>query len=79
MLVYRVMRDDGTLLAYKIAMRQLDRVEKTLRTFRGKMVRMGVDTRENSDIIQVAINRAVNKKIQLVNSWWKEHPYAPGS
>ncbi len=72
MLVYRVMRDDGSMLAYKIAMRQLDRVEGTLRLFRGKMTRMNEDTRVNSDIIQVAINRAVNKRIRLVNDWWSK-------
>ncbi len=58
--------------AYQASMNQLDRVEMILRAMRGKLAVLRVDTKENSDIIQTAINRAVRKRIRLVNLHWKK-------
>ncbi len=74
MLIYRVMRDDGSMLAYKISMRQLDRVESNLRVMRQRITRHPTFNGSGGvgRIIQVAINRAVSKRIRLVTEWWKE-------
>ncbi len=76
MLLYRVMRDDGSKLAYRIAMNQLDRTEGTLRVMRQRMF-FGHRHYDHvvGRIIQVAIDRAVSKRIRLVTKWWKEHPF----
>lgn len=79
MLVYRVARDDGTKLAYRISMQQLDRTEEKLRDFRkaslGPSTALGygiVWKDVVARILQVAIDRAVGKKIRLMTNWWKE-------
>lgn len=70
MLVYRVMRDDGSKLAFQIAMRQLDRTEDTLRVMRQRMIRSDEPFYwQVGEIIQVAINRAMSKKIRLITDW----------
>jgi hypothetical protein len=72
MLICRVMRDDGSMLAYQIAMRQLDRTERTLRVMRQRMF-YGPSHFDHvvGRIIQVAIDRAVSKRIRLSTDWWK--------
>ncbi len=76
MLICRVARDDGTKLAYRIAMKQLDRVEDTLREMRQRMIRSDEPFYwQVGQIIQVAIDRAVSKRARLVTEWWKAHPF----
>lgn len=82
MLIYRVARDDGTKLAYQLAMQHLDRTEGTLRVLRQRT--LGPSTALGhgvvwkdvvARIIQVAIDRAVDKKIRLMTVWWKEEVF----
>lgn len=79
MLIYRVMRNDGSKLAYRTVMRQLDRTEGTLRELRKSMLGPstalghGVVWKDAvARIIQIAIDRAVGKRIRLMTKWWKE-------
>jgi hypothetical protein len=72
MLIYRVMRDDGSMLAYRIAMRQLERTEATLRTMRKWMVMSDEPFYwQVGQIIQVAIDRAMSARVRLVAEQWK--------
>ncbi len=75
MLIYQVMRDDGSMLAYRIAMRQLERTESTLRVMRQRMIRSDEPFYwQVGHIIQIAIDRAMSERVRLVINWWKEHP-----
>ncbi len=71
MLIYRIPLDDGSKRAYQGAMRKLDRVEGILRTFR-KSMQLGAYGLVEARILQVAIDRAVSKRIRLCTAWWKE-------
>lgn len=72
-------RPDPEPEVYQAAMEKLDRVEDILRTVRkgllgpGTAVGHGVVWKDVvARIIQVAIDRAVSKRIRLVTNWWKE-------
>ena len=58
---------------YARDMNKLDRVEGILRTMRKSMIRSDKPFYwQVGEIIQVAIDRAVSKRIRLVSAWWKE-------
>ena len=61
------------MLSHKGAMRKLDRVESNLRALRQRMIRSDEPFYwQVGRISQVAIDRAVSKRIRLSTSWWKE-------
>ncbi len=74
-LIYRVFNDDGSMLAYRGAMQKLDRTEDILRKMRKNMLSTNDpffwQLWQVGRIIQVAIDRAVGKRIRLSTDWWK--------
>jgi hypothetical protein len=72
-LIYRGLRDDGSMQQLDHSMRQLDRVEDKLRALRKRtFYGLGHFSHVVGSILQVAIDRAVSKRIRLSIDWWKK-------